>query len=58
MSRMRVERIVGIITSRTGNHRLVGVPVGTVNREQWDKQMREYMNLRKQRDPSVRYIEV
>lgn len=59
LSGIKVDRIVGIITDRAGDHKLIGMPVGMMmSKELFKKQLDQYMRMRRRDDPSSRVIDL
>jgi len=58
LSGIKVDRIVGVITERAGDHTLVGVPVGMMDQKQFKDQLDKYIQVRKRYDPASRFVSV
>jgi inorganic pyrophosphatase len=59
LSGIKVDRIVGLITDRAGDHKLIGMPVGMMmSKELFDKQLSDYLRFRKRDDPSARIVQI
>lgn len=58
LSGIRVDKIVGVVTERTGDHVLVGVPVGMSDQKQFSDQLDKFIKIRKRTDPSARFVAV
>jgi len=56
---IRIDRVVGLVTDRAGDHKLIGMPVGMmVSKELFEKQLEDYLRFRKRDDPSSRVIRI
>lgn len=57
LSGIKVDRIVGVVTERAGDHTIVGVPIGMMDQKQFDEQLDKFVKLRKRYDPSARFVQ-
>jgi hypothetical protein len=58
LSGIKVDRIVGVITERAGDHTIVGIPVGMMDQKQFQDQLEKFIQVRKRYDPSARFVPV
>ena len=56
LSGIKIDKVVGIVSERTGNHTIVGVPVGMMNEKQFKEQLDKFIKIRQRYDPSARFV--
>jgi len=56
LSGIRVDRIVGMVAEKSGDHTLVGIPVGMMDQKQFEEQLQKFIQIRRRYDTTARFV--